>query len=212
MPETAEETAARIAAEAAAAAKAGEDAAAAAAAAAATKDEEQLGEAGKRALAAEREAAKTARAEAAAARAELEELRRAQMTDSDKALAAAKDAGKAEASGTFQKRILLTEVRVAAAGKLKDPGDAERLLDLSKFTVTDDGAVDTKAISEAIDELVKQKPYLAGATSTGGAGSGDQGARGAPPATLTREALSKMSQEEIRRLDPKVVAAALTAG
>lgn len=202
MPESAEEKAAREAAEAAETKRLADEAAAAAAAAAnpppPATGEDQLGDAGKRAIAAERQAAATAKAEAAALRAELEELKRTTMSDSEKALDAAKIAGRNEATATLQAQILRTEVRVAAAGKMKNPADAAQMLDLSKFTVAEDGTVDTKAIESAIDELVKDKPYLAGATP---AGSGDGGARGNPAdKPVTREDLAKMSSAEIEAL------------
>ncbi len=65
-------------------------------------------------------------------------------------------------------RIVRAEVRAAAAGKLADPGDAHRFLDLSQFEVGDDGEVDQDEIADAIDELLNEKPYLA-------AHSGDKG-------------------------------------
>ena len=52
-------------------------------------------------------------------------------------------------------------MRAAATGRLADPADALRLLDLEKFSVDADGNVDTAAISAAVDELVTAKPYLA---------------------------------------------------
>ena len=48
---------------------------------------------------------------------------------------------KDEALAAANQRILKAEVRAAASGKLTDPADALRYLDLSKFTVTDDGGV-----------------------------------------------------------------------
>ena len=67
---------------------------------------------------------------------------------------------KDEALAAANQRILKAEVRAAASGKLADPADALRYLDLSKFTVTDDGSVDSQAIANSIGELLEQKPYL----------------------------------------------------
>lgn len=160
--------------------------------------DQPLGEAGMRALEREREAAAEARREAAAVKAELEALRTAQMSDQEKALAAAKAEGAAEVSAKFANQVLLSEIRVAAAGKLADPTDAVRLLDLSKFKVADDGTVDTTAISSAIDELVASKPYL-GASKAPSVTPADlgQGARGKPTGVLTREHLKTMTSAEI---------------
>ncbi|MCK8670997.1 hypothetical protein M1M07_07680 [Rhodococcus sp. HM1] len=67
----------------------------------------------------------------------------------------------AEALAKANDRIVRAEVRAAAAGKLADPADAHRFLDLSQFEVGDDGEVDQDEIAEAIDELLNEKPYLA---------------------------------------------------
>ena len=64
-------------------------------------------------------------------------------------------------------RIRRSEVRAAAAKLLKDPADALLYLDLDQFEVSDDGEVDTAAVTEALEGLVKSKPYLA---AEGGAG------------------------------------------
>jgi len=95
---------------------------------------------------------------------ELEELRKKTMTDAEKAVADAKKEGREEATLEANRRIVASEVKAAAGGKVADPSDATALLgDLDRFIVK--GEVDTKAIAAAIDELVKSKPYLAaGAT------------------------------------------------
>ena len=95
----------------------------------------------KRALANERRQHKETRGE-------LERLRRGDEAD-DARLAAA------------HQRVLHAEVRAQAAGRLADPADAVQLLDLSTFTVDEDGNVDTAAIGAALDQLVQAKPYLA---------------------------------------------------
>jgi hypothetical protein len=125
------------------------------------KPEDQLGDAGKRALAEERTARATAEKEAKAAKAELEKLRKASMSENEKAVADAKAEGRKEALSESNVRLLRSEVRAAAAGKLADPSDAPALLgDLDRF-LTEAGDVDSKSLSSAIDELVKAKPYLA---------------------------------------------------
>lgn len=66
-------------------------------------------------------------------------------------------------------RILKAETRAVAAGRLADPEDALRYLNLADFQVGDDGEVDRAAVTAAVEELVKSKPYLAaqgGATGT----------------------------------------------
>lgn len=162
--------------------------------------DQPLGEAGQRALIREREVAAEARREAAALKAELETLRTSQMSDQDKAIKAAKAEGAAEVSAKFATQVLHSEVRVAAAGKLADPSDAVRLLDLARFKVADDGTVDSAAITSAIDELVKSKPYLAPSAPSVKATDTGQGARNGN-ATVSqirdREAIKKMTPDQI---------------
>lgn len=108
---------------------------------------------------------------------------------------------KDEALAAANQRILKAEVRAAASGKLTDPADALRYLDLSKFTVTADGGVDTQAIADSIGELLEQKPYL------GKAEQAPSGANITPPSgtrdgdrhqgQLTRDDLKTMSPAEI---------------
>ena len=139
-----------------------------------------LGDAGKKALAAEREARKAAEKAAKDAAAELEELRKAAMSDSEKAVAEAREAGRSEALAAANARIVRAEVLAHATGVLKDPADAIGFLDLDQFTVTDSGDVDAEAIKSAIDSLVKAKPYL----GTGPAGPGPlPGGSATEPAT-----------------------------
>ncbi len=135
----------------------------------------ELGDAGKKALDEERNARKTAEKQARDAQAELDKIRASSMSDQEKAVAPAKAEGRDEALKTANERLVRAEVKAAAAGKLADPGDALGLLgDLTTF-IDKTGDVDTKAITSAIDELVKTKPYL---SAKPGNGAGEGGARG----------------------------------
>jgi len=104
-------------------------------------------------LAAERRARVAAEREAA-------KLRDEHATDADKALAAARDEGRREALGQISARMVDAEVRAAAAGRLADPADAARLLDVATFVDDDTGEIDRAGIGAAIDELIEAKPYL----------------------------------------------------
>lgn len=120
----------------------------------------ELGEGGVRALNAERQARAQAEREAAAAKAELEKLKERHKTAEEKAIDAAKAEGRAEALATATARIVKSEIRAAAAGKFHDAEDAiAGLGDLTRF-VNKDGEPDGKAISSAIEELGKAKPWL----------------------------------------------------
>ncbi len=142
-------------------------------------DEAKLGPAGEKALADERKSRRDADRRAKTAEAELEKLKNASATEQEKAVAAAKAEGRTGALEIANQRLLRAEITASAAGKLADPSDAAALLDLNDFEVDDDGNVDKKAISTAIEELVKRKPHLA---ARGGRPSGDGGGgpRGTP--------------------------------
>ena len=97
---------------------------------------------------------------AAANKSELEKAVERAKADADKA-------GRQDERSKADARIVRAEVKAAAGTKLADPEDAVRLLDLGQFKVDDDGEVDGKAIAQAIDDLVKTKPYLAASSGDG---------------------------------------------
>lgn len=168
---------------------------------------EDLGDAGKRALAAERQRASQAeRASKTAARqlkqvtAELELLRQAGASDSEKAIAQAKKEAateaRKEALAEANGRLVRAEVRTAAAAEKIDPALAVKLLDLDDFDVDDDGEIDTKAITKAVKALIEEHPYLTGEGDGRVRGSADGGSRRtATPAddmnTLMRRAIGR---------------------
>lgn len=95
-------------------------------------------------------------------------------------------------------RILKAEVRAQAASLLADPTDALRFLDLDQFEVSDDGEVDGAAVREAIEGLVKSKPYLAaqgGSTVFQSPGSSREG--DATPRQVTRDEIRNMTPDQI---------------
>lgn len=130
--------------------------------------------------------------------AEFDQLTEQQKSEAEKAVEAARGEGRAEALKAANDRLLKAEIRAAAAGKLSDPADAIRLLDLASFKVGDDGEIDSGAIGAAIEELIKTKPYLA-AKASGFQGTGDGGAAGREgrPSQLTAADLKTMSPAQI---------------
>jgi len=156
-----------------------------------------LGETGKNAIDRMKATVAAAKAEAAQTRAELDELRRQSMTDQEKAIAAAREEGAASVTAMVNERILLAEIRAAAAGKLNDPADAVLLIDPKQFTISPDGTVDTSAINSAIETLVKSKPYLATSKVSTKSGSADQGATGTVGKQISRDDLKGMSSAQI---------------
>lgn len=106
-----------------------------------------LGDAGQRALAEERRARKAAERDLAA-------LRKASMTEQEKAVSEAKAAGLAEAQKAAGPRLVRAEFRAAATNRV-DKGTLDAYLedvDLSKF-LGDDGEPDVKAIEARIKRL-----------------------------------------------------------
>ncbi|MEV7358279.1 hypothetical protein [Kitasatospora sp. NPDC091276] len=116
------------------------------------------------------EAVKAAELRAAQAEAEAARLRRSNAAQKGTDL----DALRAEVREEFTAQLVRAEVRAAAAGKLRDASDALALLDLSALAGPG-GEIDGKAVSAALDELIKAKPYLAAESGQAGAW-GDVGA------------------------------------
>lgn len=153
-----------------------------------------LGDKGKRALDSMKAKLKSERERRRTAEAKLQE-KPAGDGDADQIQAKADAAATARANT----RILRSEVRAAAAGKLINPKDALTFLDLDQFEVDEDGQVDEDEIADAIDDLVKERPYLAAATAKRFQGTGDGGAarKAGRPKQLTRADLKSMSAEAI---------------
>lgn len=170
--------------------------------AAVTDGEKSLGDAGKKALDTMKAERNTARDEARKAREEADQLR-AQIEGKEKEYAAEQERRKIEADALTKanERILRAEVRAAAAGKLSDPADALRFLDLSSFEVGDDGDVDSAKVAEAIDGLITDKPYLAAQSGRfqGSADSGTRNGQKDQPAQLTKQDVDRLYRE--RRYD-----------
>lgn len=164
-----------------------------------------LGDAGKRAIDAMKEREKKARADARAAIARAEAAEKA-LANKDKpadevALDAARAEERAEANKKANERILRADLRAAATGKLADPTDAALYLDLSEFTVTDDGDTDSDALNEAITDLLSRKPHLAAGKPARFDGGADQGAKGkeAKTSQLTVADTESMTPAEINQ-------------
>lgn len=96
-------------------------------------------------------------------------------------------------------RIVRAEVKAAAAGKLADPADAFRFLDLGQFEVDADGNLDADEVADAIADLLQSKPYLAaqGGTTKRFQGTADSGARKGTgrPAQLTEADVKRLAAQ-----------------
>ncbi|OQO89923.1 hypothetical protein B1813_18970 [Saccharomonospora piscinae] len=126
---------------------------------------DQLGDAGKKALDAMKRERQEAKAETRELRKQLEQLQQ-QMADKDKtpdeqAIEAARRDAAAEERARAHGQLKRLAIKAEAAGKLHDPADALAHLDLDSIEIDDDGNVDESAVTEAIADLLKSKPYLA---------------------------------------------------
>jgi hypothetical protein len=113
---------------------------------------------------------------------ERDELKRAGLDDQERAVAEAEARGRQAAEEAYGRRTLEAEIRAAAAGKLQDPGDAIRYLDVAALLELDDERDRERELGKAIDKLVDDKPYLAvtngdGPAPTRGVPRSSQGAR-----------------------------------
>ncbi|MGW2860839.1 hypothetical protein [Streptomyces sp. NPDC001205] len=130
--------------------------------------------------------AETARAAAEKRAAEAEQeaarLRRANAAQKGTDL----DALRAEVRAEFTESLVRAELRAAAAGKLRDPADALALLDVAALAGSG-GDIDTAAVAAAVEQLVKDKPYLAveagAAPVWGDVGAGQRESAEPEPAT-----------------------------
>lgn len=164
---------------------------------------ENLGDAGKRALDAMKgkwHSERDKRRELEARIATLEGASGGSTTDEPTADEIRTQAAR-EATAKANTRILKSEIKAAAAGKLADPSDAALYLDLASFEVDANGDVDADEISDAIEDLLTRKPHLAATARPRFQGSGDGGAarKAAGPSQLTESDLDRMSPEQISK-------------
>jgi hypothetical protein len=144
--------------------------------------EENLADAGKKALdtmKGERNAAKREARELKQRLADLEaKLGSAGKPPEEQALETARAEARKEATTAANKRIVRANVLAAAKGKLADPADALAAINLDDFDVSDDGEVDPQALDDAITELLDRKPHWGVSAERRFTGAADQGARG----------------------------------
>lgn len=168
---------------------------------------EALGDPGKKALDAMKADKKAAEARARDLEQQLAALT-AKAEGKEAEHKAAQDAQrlKDEALAVANDRILKAEVRAAAAGKLSDPADALKFLDLSEFEVGSDGEVDASQVAKAIEDLIASKPYLAAQGGQRFQGSADGGARN------DANKVAQLTRAEMARMSPEQIDAAMNAG
>lgn len=104
---------------------------------------------------------------------ELAALKASQMTEQEKAVAAAEKAGRTAAAADYGLKLAGAEFRAAVAAAGIDLGDAAEYIDVSRF-VGEDGEVNVTAIKSAVTKFSKLAPKGPGRSGADlGGGSGD---------------------------------------
>jgi hypothetical protein len=168
--------------------------------------QEALGDPGKRALDAMKQERNAARDEARQVKDQLDALQaKVEGKEQEYQQQQREQQVKDEALSAANERILKSEIRALATGKLADPADALLHMDLSEFEVGSDGAVDGKKVGAAIDDLVTNKPYLAAQGGKKFQGSADGGTR-------KESAEGQLDQDSLKGKSPEQIVADLAGG
>lgn len=174
----------------------------------ATGDDDGLGEAGKRAIAAERKRADDADRAAKALQARIDELESASKTESERAIAQAKKEATDEVTTTFH--AVIRQAKVEAA--LADAGVSPELRDLAakapEFADLKVNGSDVEGLTEAITAVKAIRPTLFAAAAGGAAGSpppagrptgsADQGARGGAGPSLDAQIAEAQAKGDVK--------------
>lgn len=124
---------------------------------------------------------------------ELEDIRRSQMSDTEKAVAEAEARGRTSALTEVGSRIAAAEIRAALTGVVADPASIIEDLNLARY-VTESGEVDGKAVAALRDKYVA----ITAAAAKEAHPKVPAGRRGDGPDLITSRAqLQKMTPDEI---------------
>ncbi|MFJ1653694.1 hypothetical protein ACIOC2_20350 [Streptomyces sp. NPDC088337] len=123
-------------------------------------DDPALGPGGEKALAEWKRRAKEAEALSKSQATRIQEYEDRDKTEAEKQADALKAAEARAASAT--RLAVSSQVEALAAGRFQDPQDAVTALQDGTF-LAEDGSVDRKAITTALDELLARKPHWAAA-------------------------------------------------
>lgn len=156
-----------------------------------------LGDAGKQAIDRMKALVKEAKARARAAEDALKAATMPKPDDKPDADAIRKAAREEAMLETLGDRAL-DKLELRAAKLFADPDDARAMLAGRAAEFVDGGKIDTDAIDDALQDLLKRKPHLGAKPEPRFTGSADGGARkGSKPDQLTRDDLKKMSPDQI---------------
>lgn len=119
-------------------------------------------------------------------------------TPEENALEAARRDGESAATKRANERLVKSELRSAAKGKLSNVADALVFIDVAAIEVGEDGEVDQDALEAAIATLLDERPYLGVSEQKRFQGGADQGTgKTGAPKQLTRADLAGMSPAAI---------------
>lgn len=129
---------------------------------------------------------------------EAQEKEKSELQKAQEAKAAAEAKAKAAEERAKMALIRAAFAEQAIAHNLVSADDAFKLADLSKVTVNDDGTVE--GVKEAVEQLVKEKPYLVKQTGGQGGAGGGNPPRGnvatEDPAEYGRQMAAKRNQQQ----------------
>lgn len=123
---------------------------------------------------------------------ELEQLRTAQMSDSEKALAEAEKRGRDAALKEMRADMARAKLQAQAAGKVADVEALLEVVDVNRF-LKEDG-IDEEAIAATIERLTKVAPAQPAPPKFGSVELGPQGDR---PRQVSEAELARMTPEQI---------------
>jgi hypothetical protein len=98
-----------------------------------------------------------------------EAARRAAMSDQERAVEEARNAGKADAASEYGQRVAAAELRAALTGLVPDPTAIVEDLNLAKF-VNEDGSVNTDEVARVRSTYEGVKPTFQGSADAGAQG------------------------------------------
>lgn len=160
----------------------------------------------KKALESERASRREAEKAAKRLEAELAELRKAQMTDQEKALDDARNEARTEVETRLRERLLSAEVRARVAGRSIDPDLVATLVD-RKSLKWDGDDVDVESLERQITKILEAKPYLA---------LSDQPGTPAPPRVPTgprgNKQAGSITRADLHRMTPEQISTAFARG
>lgn len=152
-----------------------------------------LGDKGQETLAKERTLRREAEKAAKTLQAQLEELQKGQMSETEKAIAEAKKSARIEVLAEVGGELVESAMRVQLAGRAADVDAAIDAVDRSKF-LTEDGRPDTKKIGDWVDRCFPKQEQTRRQKDLG---QGNRGGGDTSPQIRDRADIKNMTPKQI---------------